>query len=469
MERKKFLKSALGISTLTTLGYSGVVASGLARNPNDSHSKPSDLRITDIRGAVVAAIYDWPIIKVYTNQGIVGLGEVRDAGWVSQALMLKPYLIGKNPLDIETILRSISHLTGTGRYAGGYCALDIALMDISGKALGVPCWKLLGEKVRDKVEVYADTPTVMDLDNLKVMMDRRLKMGFKHFKIDLTPQLIKDIPGAMLGNVPTEKGLEEWGKHVLRARDTIGYSVDLGADHFGYMTVQSGIELGNFMSQSKYGIAYIEDVIHYTRWNAVNLNKKITAESNTPTLNGEDIYLLEGFKPWIDSNAVDIVHPDLLSSGGMIETKKIADYAYQFGVKTKFHCASSPIGVMANVHTAATIKEFTSLEHHAAEMPWFNDIVKGIPQPIIQDGAIAVPDTPGLGIELDEEVLKKYLREPKYLSYKPGLFNPTPEFDQPMSMMEAKSKGLIGGYHQTGGPWWHFSDEGVYANQVGSN
>lgn len=471
MNRKSFLgKTFTSAAGLSTLGFSGLaMRESLAVNPNEAYSKPSDLKITDIRGATVAAIYDWPIIKVYTNQGIVGLGEVRDAGWISQALLLKPYLIGKNPLEIEPLLKSIAHLTGTGRYAGGYCALDIALMDIAGKALGLPCWKLLGEKVRDRVEVYADTPTVLDIDNLNNMMQRRLDMGFKHYKIDLTPALIKDTQGAMADNLPTQKGLDIWGDHVLRARDIVGYNVDLGADHFGYMTVESGIELGNFMADAKYGLAYIEDVIHYTRWNAVNLNKKITEGTDTPTLNGEDIFGLEGFKPWIDTNAVDMVHPDLLSSGGMIETKKIADYAYQFGVKTMLHCASSPIGVMANVHTAATIKEFGSLEHHAVEMPWFNDIVSGIPKPIIQDGAIAVPDTPGLGIELIEEELKKYLREPKYLSYKSGLFDPTPEFDEPISMAEAKEKGLIGGYHQTGGPWWHYSDDGVYANQGGSN
>lgn len=105
-------------------------------SPKEAFSRPSDLKITDIRGATLAAIYDFPVIKIYTNQGIIGLGEVRDAGWIAQALMLKPYLIGKDPLDIETILRSIRHLTGPGRYAGGYASVDIALMDLAGRAWG---------------------------------------------------------------------------------------------------------------------------------------------------------------------------------------------------------------------------------------------------------------------------------------------------------------------------------------------
>ena len=451
------------------MGYSGMVIDEPFINPKNAYSRPSDLKITDIRGATLAAIYDFPIIKIYTNQDIVGLGEVRDAGWISQALMMKPYLIGKDPLDIESILMSIRHLTGTARYAGGYSAVDIALMDIAGKALGVPCWKLLGDKVRDKVEIYADCPTVLKEENLKLMMKRRFDMGLKHYKIDLTPALLRSIEGAIVNNLPSRKGLETWGEHVKIARDIIGYDVKLGADHFGNMTVESGIELGNFMADPKFNLSYIEDVIHYTSFNAVNLNRQITQGSKTPTLNGEDIYSLDNFKPWIEQNTVDIIHPDLLTSGGMIETKKIADYAYQYGVKTMMHCASSPIGVMANVHTAATIKEFISLESHTIEMPWVNDLVKGIPKPIIQNGVIPVPDGPGLGIEFIDEVAEKYLREPKYLAYKSGLFNPTPEFDTKMTMLEAKEKGLIGNYHQSGGPWWHIDDEGVYANQGGSN
>lgn len=467
MNRKSFLKKSV-IGGMA-MGYSGMIMGESFVNPKNAFSRPSDLKITDIRGTTLAAIYDFPIIKIYTNQGIIGLGEVRDAGWIAQALMLKPYLIGKDPLDVESILASIRHLTGPGRYAGGYCAIDMALMDIAGKALGVPCWKLLGEKVRDKVEIYADCPTVLKEANLKLMMKRRFDLGLKHFKIDLTTELLKDIEGAIINNLPSRKGLEIWGEHVQTARDIIGYDVRLGADHFGNMTVESGIELGNFMADPKYNLAYIEDVIHFTKFNAVNLNRQITAGSKTPTLNGEDIFSLENFKPWIEQNTVDIIHPDLLTSGGMIETKKIADYAYQYGVKIMMHCASSPIGVMANVHTAATIKEFISLESHTIEMPWVNDLVKGISKPIIQNGVIPVPDSPGLGIEFVDEVAEKYLREPKYLAYKSGLFNPTPEFDKRMTMLEAKEKGLIGDYHQSGGPWWHFNDEGVYANQGGSN
>ena len=472
MDRKSFLRKSIfgGMA----LGYSGIEMGSSFNSPKDANSRPSDLKITDIRGARLAAIYDFPIIKIYTNQDIIGLGEVRDAGWLAQALMLKPYLIGKDPLDIETILQSIRHLTGPGRYGGGYSAVDIALMDIAGKALGVPCWKLLGDKVRDKVEVYADTDAPGG-NTLSAKMKRRMDLGFRHYKISLyVPDEAKGNSDSKNASSRSENWLEVLGEKVKRMRDIIGYDVALGADIADravrpkHPTVKQGIELGNFMADNKYNLSYIEDVIHCTRFNSVNLNRQITEGSATPTLNGEDIFGLENFKPWIDQNAVDIIHPDLLTAGGMIETRKIADYAYLFGIRTMLHNASSPIGVMANVHTAATIKEFISLECHTMEMPWVDDLVTGIPKPVIQNGAITVPDSPGLGIEFIDEVAEKYLRENKYLVYKSGLFNPTPEFDKKITMTEAKQKGLIGDRQDHGGPWWHLNDDGKMEYTAGS-
>jgi len=460
MDRKTFLGAS-------AIGYSGMAMNGLAYEPRTANSRPSDLRITDIRGAVVASNYDYPIIKVYTNQDIVGLGEVRDAGWISQALMMKPYLIGKDPLDIESILRSVRHLTGHGRFGGGYSAIDIALMDIAGKAMGWPCWRLLGQQYRSEIPVYADTFGSTDLDNYTALMEARLDKEFKHFKMDLRPWYLEDHEGAQTGSgrqsVPTQRGLEIWGEYVERMRSVVGYDVTLGADHFGYMTVESGIALGEFMADSKYSLAYIEDVVSFRSFDTVNINRKITEGSPTPTLGFEDIFGFDGFAPFIENGSINIIHPDPLTSGGMIETKKIADYASLYGIRTMLHCAGSPIGTMAMVHLASTIRDFISLENHALEIPWWSDLVDGIEKPIIQTGGfIPVPEGPGLGVELNEDAVSQYLREPEYLTeYNPGLFNPTPEFDQPILMAEARERGLIGGFHAEG-PWWHYDENLEY-------
>ena len=458
MDRRSFIKNS-------ALGYSGMVLGGLAINPLNAYSRPSDLRITDIRGCTIASNYDYPIIKIYTNQDIYGLGEVRDAGFLGQALMMKPYLIGKDPLDIETILHSISHLTGHGRFGGGYSAVDIALMDIAGKAMGWPCHKLLGVKLRDKIPVYADTFASENKDVFATFMKNRLDQGFLHYKMDLRSMLLAGVEGAREGKYPTEKGLEVWGEYVEKIRNVIGYKVSLGADHFGPMNIQTGIRLGEFMSDSKYSLAYIEDVVNFNAYNSVNINKAITSGSPTLTLGFEDIFGFEGFRPFIEEQAIDIIHPDMLTSGGMIETRKIADYAYQFGIKTMMHCAGSPIGTMAMVHTAATIRDFICLENHALEIPWWADLVDGIEKPIIQKGHISIPEKPGLGVELNDEVAREYLREPEYL-YKAGYFEPTPEFDKPLHWQEAIDKGIIGRWANMGA-WWHIDENGDYSYTKG--
>src|SRR4030042_4777727 len=155
MDRRAFLTRSAG--------FAGMVLTGLAIDPAKAYSRPSNLKITDIRGCTVASNYDYPIIKIYTNQDVYGLGEVRDMGYLGQALILKPYLVGKDPLDIEGIMETLRPYTGNGRFGGGFSAVDMALFDIAGKALGVPAYKILGEKVRDKIPGYGDTNANMDL------------------------------------------------------------------------------------------------------------------------------------------------------------------------------------------------------------------------------------------------------------------------------------------------------------------
>ena len=121
-------------------------------------SRPSELKITDVRLAVVASIYDYPILRIDTNQGVYGLGEVRDAGHVENALQFKSILVGQNPCNVDMIFRAIKHFGHWGREGGGVSGIEIALWDLVGKVYGVPCYQFLGGKYRDRVRIYADTP-----------------------------------------------------------------------------------------------------------------------------------------------------------------------------------------------------------------------------------------------------------------------------------------------------------------------
>jgi L-alanine-DL-glutamate epimerase-like enolase superfamily enzyme len=178
----------------------------------------------------------------------------------------------------------------------------------------------------------------------------------------------------------------------------------------------------------KYRLAWLEDMVP---WFYTDQWKTVTDALETPTCTGEDIYMLNGgFKPLIDAHAVDIIHPDLGTSGGLLETKRIGDYAEEHGIAMAMHMAGSPVTLMANVHCAAATQNFLALEHHSVDNPWWENLVKMTgSQPMVTKGFANVPlDSPGLGIELNEEEVKKHLN-PKVKSY----FEPTPEWNEKRS------------------------------------
>ena len=144
-------------------------------NKNDN-SKPSDLKITDMRISVVGhGGWRWPIIKLYTNQDIVGIGEVRDGASAKYALSLKSRILGENPCDIDKIFQKIKQFGGHGRLGGGVCGVEMAICDLAGKAYGIPAYMLAGGKYRNKIKVYADTPLKKDPEE----MGKALKKGWK--------------------------------------------------------------------------------------------------------------------------------------------------------------------------------------------------------------------------------------------------------------------------------------------------
>jgi L-alanine-DL-glutamate epimerase-like enolase superfamily enzyme len=231
------------------------------------------------------------------------------------------------------------------------------------------------------------------------------------------------------------------------------------------MTAQTGIMLGKDMAKPSRKLAWIEDVIGYGTANAVAMMKEITANSPTPTLGYEDLFGLDNYRPFLKENALGIIHCDMETSGGLMETRRISMYASRYGIKTMMHHAGSPVGAMASVHCACTLPDFQCIENHAFDIPWWQDLVKGIDKPLIKDGCYTVPEKPGLGVELDDEVVQKYLRDPKLL-YKGGYFEPTPEFDKPIDWQEAIQKRIIGGYYNHGGPWIHLDEEGNLVNRA---
>jgi L-alanine-DL-glutamate epimerase-like enolase superfamily enzyme len=418
-------------------------------------SAPSELKITDMRYALTAAMGGTAIIRIDTNQGIYGLGEVRDGADPRYALMLKSRILGLNPCNVEMIFKIIKQFGGQSRQAGGVCAVEMALWDLCGKAYGVPVWQLLGGRYRDKIRLYADTPEAKSLEEqIKLIKYRTEDQGYTWLKMDLSISELINIPGTLVnqkfwmnnkdlnqwqGNYMsyentrhpftqiqiTDKGLEELAKIVENVRNIVGYDIPLSTDHYGHFDLNNGIRLGKALE--KYRLAWMEDIIP---WDLTDQWKTLSDALETPVLTGEDIYLLKNFKPLIDIHAVDIVHPDLATSGGILETKKIGDYAEELGVAMAIHQAGTPVSFMADVHCAAATQNFLACEHHNIDVTWWEGLVKTTDgRQLITKGFANVPlSAPGLGIELNDEEVKKHLS-----SNEKGYFEPTPEWDQKRS------------------------------------
>ncbi len=448
-QRRDFFKKAGASGLMLGAFMTSSIEDTLAESTSkvNRYAAPSDLKITDMRFAVVMnGNARCPVIRIDTNQGLYGLGEVRDQGSFRYAMFLKSRIMGMNPCSVEMIFKRIKQFGFHGRQGGGVCAVEMALWDLAGKAYNVPAYQLLGGKYRDKVRLYADTPQGSDEADFTRRVARRMdEQHFTFLKMDFGIGLLKGIPGTTVNNnfwdigrqwtnepmsygatehqftqvQITDKGLDILMQRVAKVRDKIGYDIPLASDHYGHFDHNNAIRLGRAVE--KYRLAWLEDLIP---WKFTEQWKQISDAIETPTTTGEDIFLKEEFIKLIDARAVDIVHPDLATSGGLLETKKIGDYAEERGVALAMHFAGTPVSFMANVHCAAATQNFMALEHHSVDLDYWLDLVTS-EKPLIENGFANVPDSPGLGIELNEDVVKNHL-DPENNTY----FAPTPNWDK---------------------------------------
>lgn len=428
--RRTFLTAAAGAAG--TSFWNDLKAEPTLQNVQTS-SKPSELKITDMR---IADLPGRPIIRLDTNQGIYGLGEVRDGSHKMYALMLKRLVVGENPCSVDKVFRKIKQFGNHARQGGGVSGVEMALWDLAGKAYNAPIYQMIGGKFRDRIRIYADTPASPDPKVFGERLKRRVEQGFTFLKMDVTVDLVRNIPGTvtypeghsfayadpkvhmLTGLEVSDKGVELMADYVGRVREVVGWQVPIGTDHYGHMGVNSIIRLGKALS--KYNLAWMEDCVP---WQYTEHWKQITAALDLNTLTGEDIYLKEPFEVLCREHAVDMIQPDLASAGGILETQKIGEMAQEYGVPMVLHMAGSPIACMASVHCAAATENFMVLENHSVDDAGWADIVEGIEKPVINKGYITLPNGPGLGITLNEEALKSRVRG--------GYFLPTPEWDIP--------------------------------------
>jgi len=406
--RSFFKKSAVagtaGAAMLANFGR-GLQA---AVNNTPQSSNPSALRITDLKCAYYMGHGAHLFVKIFTNQDVVGYGEGMDAvnGTYHLVNGMGRMLRGRNPLDVNRLFEDIRRRgffggAQSGIYVAVMTAIDHALWDLAGKALGLPIYRLLGGKFRDKIRIYCDTahgsaePSAMAAEAVKVK-----DMGFSAIKFDL--DWSRDPHKLDAYNMTASPGeVERMVNQVAATREAIGPYVDLCLDMHGRYDLPSGIRVARALEP--YTLMWLEEPIP-----AENLNsyREITESTSTPIATGENHYLANDFLKILENKSVDIIQPDLHKCGGVGEGQRIGNLANLYYVPVGNHCVASPLGAMSAVHCCASFPNHLCQEWHGIGWVdrWNSLIEEG---PIIQDGYITVSDNPGVGVTLNEDAVKK--------------------------------------------------------------
>jgi len=366
------------------------------------------LRITDVRTAQVMGHGLQLHVRIYTDQGIYGHGEATDAvqGGAPLVRMFRRFLMGQDPLNVEALwerIRTAGIFAGAqgGQYVAALSAVEIALWDLAGKALGVPVYQLLGGKVRNRVRLYCDSANHHPDDpQAKPKLKEIEAMGFTAVKIDIDEA--RD-PGRwdMVNWTASNAEIDRMVKEVAFVRETLSPRVDLCVDMHGRYDAPTAKRVAAELE--RFHLLFLEEPVPPEN---VDVMRDVRESTKTPICAGENLFLRHGFRELLEKRAVDIIMPDLQKCGGLLEGRKIADMAHVYYTPFAPHCVVSPIGTMASCHVCAAVPNFLVLEWHwisRLEL-WKNFVREG---DIIEKGFVTLPDRLGIGVEMNEEAARK--------------------------------------------------------------
>ena len=406
------------------------------------------MKIIRLKTAVVEGNFDWTFVRIETDEAVTGLGECFFAPGLTAILRsLEPLLLGEDPRDIHRLFRKLQLATsGAGSVAGiiynAISGIEAALWDVLGQWLDVPIYRLLGGKFRDKVRIYADCHGGEALESLdEVLRSRRASWdamgpahaardyygeageesasspdeycrralekraeGFTALKFDL------DVPST-LGSDPhnrvlSNRAIDHMVGLIGAVRDAVGKDTDIAVDCHWRYNASDAVKVARALEPFR--LLWLEDPVPPNNTAAL---KDVSSNARVPIATGENLYLFGGFEEIIAQHALSVVTPDLQKVGGLSVAQSIAHFADVHTMPVAPHNISSPVGTLAAAHFCAAIPNFLALEFHASEVPFWSDLVEGLPKPIIQSGFIPVPEKPGLGVRLNEEVARRYARK----------------------------------------------------------
>jgi len=414
------------------------------------------MKITDLKCAVIGQN---PVIRINTDEGIYGYGQAENTKpyLKPHVLFYKNYLIGEDPTNVERVMMKIRRMGSFKPWGSAVSAIEMALWDIAGKDAGIPVYKLLGGKTRDKVRVYnGGVRFAMNGQSPEDYAEdmRKMKAATEGFTIIKSPigfhsampykipnfsydeprgvvpqanpyfrpekntknknpasnQLWADAPHANRGLL-TEKSM----KHIIACAqamksilgDEIGLALDCGP---GWM-VPDAIRVARALEPLN--IMWMEDLItgDYTPYTLADVYREVTQATSTPIHTGEQIYLRQNFKELIEKHAVRIIGPDPEDIGGLAELKWVTEYADLHGIMMAPHGVfDGLIGLAALVQVCSTLPQnFIAFEYPIAKPAWWYEIIEGLPNPIVKDGLIEVWDAPGLGVDCKVDQARQYL------------------------------------------------------------
>jgi L-alanine-DL-glutamate epimerase-like enolase superfamily enzyme len=392
------------------------------------------VKIVDLKFATLGQN---PVVRVVTDEGISGYGGLENgrAYNKSQVLYYKDAIVGEDPTNVERVMLKIRRRGAFKPWGSGVSAIEIALWDLAGKAAGVPIYKLLGGKIRDRVRVYngavrfpmTDFSPAGYAENMQKMKESPegftiIKQGISfhsatpsHIRNYFYGDLHEGRGSSFQGNrgLLTEQGLKHAIASVEAMKKVLGDEIGLALDCGPGWTVPDAIRFAKAVEP--FNVMWLEDMItgDYTPYVAADMYREVTRATSTPIHTGEEIYHRQNFKDLIERNAVRVIGPDPFDIGGIAELKWVAEFADLHGILMAPHgTADGVIGVAALTQVAATLPEnYIAFEYPKARESWWYEIVEGLPDPIVKDGFIEVWDKPGLGIEFNVKAAREHLAD----------------------------------------------------------
>ncbi len=426
--RRRFIGSLSGLAAAMSLAAQQRSSLPLA----EKRKGPASIKITDLRCAIIGRN---PVVRIVTDQGISGYGEAESTKAYLKPMVLfyKSYILGEDPTDVERVMLKIRRLGAFKPWGSAVSAIEIALWDIAGQVAGVPVYKLLGGKIRDRVRAYnggvrfpmtGQTPQDY-AENMAKM--KEAKEGFTLIKQAVgfhNPAMMRAMPNGWYDEprtgaphsdrgLLTERGLEHIVACVEAMKKVLGDEIGLALDCGPGWTVKDAITFARALEPLH--IAWLEDLItgDYTPYPNAEVFRDVTMSTTLPIHTGEEIYLRQNFKDLIEKQAVNVLGPDPEDVGGLAEMKWIAEYADLHGILIAPHgIFDGLIGLAAHVQLAAALPQnYIAFEYPLGQPEWWYQIVDGLPNPIMKSGFIDVWDRPGLGVTFNIPAAKSRLSD----------------------------------------------------------